>query len=104
MSLAVQIVDAFHVLELGVVGLAEHADAGIRIDDEIDHLLARIVTESGAIDMSTCPFWTTGTFVSWLTGTSSSLTPSCLTYSWTSSQTGPSYCSPCPVVFSCSHG
>src|SRR5262245_29006249 len=54
--------------------------------------------------MSASPVARIGTLVSWLTGTTSSLTPSRFAYSSASSQAGPENCGPLPLVFSGSHG
>src|SRR5215469_3582365 len=54
--------------------------------------------------MSTWFEASTGTFVSWLTGTGSSLTSSRLAYSFASIHAGPLQASPDPLVFSTSHG
>src|SRR6185312_2451262 len=54
--------------------------------------------------MSTWFDASTGTLVSWLTGTAWSFTPSRFAYSLASSHAGPLHASPCPVVFSTSHG
>src|SRR5215208_2793872 len=62
------------------------------------------VRDSGAIEMSACPVATIGTFVSWLTGTVSSLTPSRLAYSLARYHADPSNGSPEPEVFSFSQG
>src|SRR5581483_4070879 len=62
------------------------------------------VSESGAMVMSTWFEASTGTFVSWLTGTTSSLTPSRLAYSLARIQAGPENLSPLPLVFSGSQG
>src|SRR4051794_32300300 len=62
------------------------------------------VMDSGAIVMSACPLARIGTFVSWLTATTSSLTPSRFAISFASSQAGPENCGPLPVVFSGNQG
>ena len=62
------------------------------------------VTASGAIEMSASPVARIGTFVSWLTGTTSIVTPRRLAYSSASIQAGPENCGPEPEVFSGSHG
>src|SRR5664279_1210385 len=62
------------------------------------------VSASGVTEMSTWFDASTGTFVSWLTGTTSSFTLSRLAYSFASSHAGPLQGSPAPVVFSTSHG
>src|SRR6478609_6224307 len=62
------------------------------------------VSASGVTEMSTWFDASTGTFVSWLTGTASSLTPSRFAYSLASSHAGPLHGSPVPLVFSTSHG
>src|SRR5690242_6661346 len=54
--------------------------------------------------MSTWFDASTGTFVSWLTGTACSFTPRRFAYSCASSQAGPLQASPWPLVFSTSHG
>ena len=54
--------------------------------------------------MSTWLDASTGTLVSWLTGTASSLTFRRFAYSLASSHAGPLHASPWPVVFSTSHG
>src|SRR4030095_2308670 len=59
---------------------------------------------SGVTQISTWFDASTGTFVSWLTGTASSFTPRRLAYSCARSQAGPLHCSPEPDVFSTSHG
>src|SRR5215831_10800973 len=62
------------------------------------------VSASGVTEMSTWFEASTGTFVSWLTGTGSSLTSSRLAYSFASIHAGPLQASPDPLVFSTSHG
>src|SRR5215467_13175624 len=62
------------------------------------------VSASGVTEMSTWFEASTGTFVSWLTGTGSSLTSSRLAYSFASIHAGPLQVSPDPLVFSTSHG
>ncbi len=62
------------------------------------------VTESGAMLMSASPVAKIGTLVSWLTATTSSGTPRRLANSSASTQAGPEYCGPLPVVFSGSQG
>ena len=62
------------------------------------------VTDSGEIVMSTWFDASTGTLVSWETGTASSFTPSRRAYSLASVHPGPTHCSPLPVVFSTSQG
>ena len=63
------------------------------------------VSASGVTEMSTWFDASTGTFVSWLTGTASSFTPRRFAYSFASSHAGPLHASPDPpVVFSTSHG
>src|SRR5437016_10295074 len=62
------------------------------------------VSASGVTEISTWFDASTGTLVSWLTGTGSSLTFSRLAYSLASSHAGPLQASPDPVVFSTSHG
>src|SRR6185312_11778626 len=62
------------------------------------------VSASGVTEMSTWLDASTGTLVSWLTGTACSFTPSRFAYSLASSHAGPLHASPCPVVFSTSHG
>src|SRR5438105_9538891 len=54
--------------------------------------------------MSTWFDASTGTLVSWLTGTASSFTLRRLAYSLASSHAGPLHAAPCPVVFSTSQG
>src|ERR1700680_13451 len=54
--------------------------------------------------MSTWFDASTGTLVSWLTGTASSFTFRRLAYSLASSHAGPLHAAPCPVVFSTSQG
>src|SRR5690349_24715224 len=54
--------------------------------------------------MSTWLDASTGTLVSWLTGTATSLTPRRFAYSLARSHAGPLHASPCPLVFSTSHG
>src|SRR6476646_4458321 len=62
------------------------------------------VSASGVTEMSTWFDASTGTFVSWLTGTACSLTPRRFAYSLARSHAGPLHASPVPVVFSTSHG
>src|SRR5437667_4166664 len=62
------------------------------------------VSASGVTEMSTWFDASTGTLVSWLTGTGSSLTFSRLAYSLARSHAGPLHASPDPDVFSTSHG
>src|SRR5678816_3057622 len=62
------------------------------------------VSASGVTEMSTWFDASTGTFVSWLTGTACNLTPSRFAYSLARSHAGPLHASPVPVVFSTSHG
>ena len=63
------------------------------------------VAASGVMLMSTWFDASTGTLVSWLTSTASSLTPSRRAYSLARSQAGPSQASPAPPpVFSTSQG
>src|SRR6478609_8815972 len=62
------------------------------------------VSASGVTEMSTWLLASTGTLVSWLTGTASSLTPRRFAYSLASIHAGPLHASPLPVVSSTSHG
>src|SRR6266436_6638448 len=62
------------------------------------------VSASGVTEMSTWFDASTGTLVSWLTGTASSFTLKRLAYSLASSHAGPLHASPRPVVFSTSQG
>src|SRR4029450_6495499 len=62
------------------------------------------VYASGVTEMSTWFDASTGTLVSWLTGTASSFTFRRLAYSFASSHAGPLHVSPDPDVFSTSHG
>src|SRR6266404_5915359 len=62
------------------------------------------VSASGVTEMSTWFDASTGTLVSWLTGTTSSFTLRRLAYSLASSHAGPLHAAPCPVVFSTSQG
>src|SRR5262252_4478331 len=62
------------------------------------------VSARGVTEMSPWFEASTGTFVSWLTGTGSSLTSSRLAYSFASIHAGPLQASPDPLVFSTSHG
>src|SRR5437773_11414188 len=62
------------------------------------------VSASGVTEMSTWFDASTGTLVSWLTGTASSLTFRRLAYSFARSHAGPLHASPDPDVFSTSHG
>src|SRR5438309_6561404 len=62
------------------------------------------VSASGVTEMSTWFDASTGTLVSWLTGTASSFTFKRLAYSLASSHAGPLHAGPCPVVFSTSQG
>ena len=54
--------------------------------------------------MSASPVARIGTLVSWLTGTTTTGTPSLAANSSASIQAGPEYCGPLPVVFSGSQG
>ena len=62
------------------------------------------VSASGVTEMSTWFDASTGTLVSWLTGTASSFTLRRFAYSFASSHAGPLHASPEPDVFSTSHG
>src|SRR5262245_10881379 len=62
------------------------------------------VSASGVTEMSTWFDASTGTLVSWLTGTASSLTFSRFAYSFARIHAGPLHASPWPDVFSTSHG
>src|SRR5690349_20418883 len=62
------------------------------------------VSASGVTEMSTWFDASTGTLVSWLTGTATSFTPRRFAYSLARSQAGPLHASPCPDVFSTGHG
>src|SRR4029434_341474 len=62
------------------------------------------VSASGVTEMSTWFDASTGTLVSWLTGTASSFTLRRFAYSFANSHAGPLHVSPDPEVFSTSHG
>src|SRR5207237_9918547 len=62
------------------------------------------VSASGVTEMSTWFDASTGTLVSWLTGTASSFTFRRLAYSFANTHAGPLHASPDPEVFSTSHG
>src|SRR6266567_6043747 len=63
-----------------------------------------VVSATAVTEISTWFDASTGTLVSWLTGTGSSLTFSRLAYSLASSHAGPLQASPDPLVFSTSQG
>jgi hypothetical protein len=101
---AVEVVHRLHLGQLVVAGAAEHADAGGRIDDEVDHLepLRRFTQRAdGHVDLVGGQHRHLGLVRH---RHRHQLHVQERAYSLASSQAGPSQATPLPVVFSFSHG